>query len=302
MAVSEVVDSVRRIVERWVNTYSPLTEDASPGDTVINVDSTIRFQEGDEVMLYNPTRAEYGHVIDEVIDNTRVRLASPVINSLWTVQNAGVLRKTINNMFVHGVYVGDPNVIPRFPAITVNPTGRNSEWLTLESTKERYEIEISTYILDSTHEDGFRFLMNITDTIQLGLKRNIFPLLQDYETTTLLADGEIGDQFLKVADSSIFERFSRILIEDKHKYEEHMIDEVIDSTTVKIFEGNELCQTFLTADTTVIKANRFVFNSWPTDIDYGKVHQKTLMKASTIRWFAEEEEWQILRRQDTQLS
>lgn len=300
MAIEAVVDSVRRMVERWVNTTTPLTADAAVGSTTLTVDSSVRFEAGNEVMLQHPTLSEYGHVIDEIVDNTHVTLVTPIINNIWTVQNNAVLRKTINNEFVRGVYLGDPSVIPQYPAITVRPVSRSSEWLTLESTKEKYEIEITIYVLDSSHEYGMRFIMNMADVIQRGLKRNMFPLLNDYATTSLLADVTGGDFFLSVADSSLFYAGGPMVIEDQWKYEQHIISEVPNSTTIKTI--NNICQNFDKDNTKVIRHNRFIFNSWPDSIDYGKVYRDTLLKAATIHWFAEEEEYQEMLRQDTHLT
>jgi hypothetical protein len=46
---------------------------------------------------------------------------------------------------------------------------------------------------------------------------------------------------------------------------------------------------------------RFIYNSWPSDIQYGLIHKGELLKAAKINWFAEEEELQNLRREEPRL-
>ena len=179
MAMEEVIDGVRRIIHNWVNTTSRIQSNLDRGDTLIPVANASRFAPGDQVMLKNNSVYETGLVVDSVNYLTNcVTLSSGILNDWTTAENA-VLIKTIYEQFVQGIYFGEPDVIARYPAITVNGISRNSEWLTLESTKEKYQLEIGVYVQASTHEKGDRFLKNLADTIQLGLKRNILPLVAD---------------------------------------------------------------------------------------------------------------------------
>ena len=63
-----------------------------------------------------------------------------------------------------------------------------------------------------------------------------------------------------------------------------------------------MCEDFAVSNTSVAIPKRFIFNSWPMNIEYGKIHKGELLKASVIRWFGEEEEMQWLRRDETKLS
>ena len=300
-AMEDLLDGLRRIIHKWVNTSSPLISNTSRGDTVIEVESTHRFQKGDEVMIRDETYYETGLVIESVDDINHITLISPILNN-WTAayQNV-ILIKTINEMFVQGIYIGDPEVIPRYPAITVNGVSRSSEWLTIESTKERYEIEIGVFVKESTHETGYRFLMNIVDVIQTGLKRNIIPLVNDYDIISLAQDANIGDVNIKVNNREKVSDDRRILLENDHELEEHWVTYAYGNDDVSIHLAEALCTDFYAYDTSVIVPYRFVFNSWPAQIQYGKIHKGELLKAATISWFAEEEEMQYLRKDELAL-
>jgi len=293
--MEDILDSIRRVISKWVQTITPLTADISIGGDIVEVKSSIRFQVGDQVMIKDDTVAETGLVVEEIVDKTHIKLTSSVLNK-WTVAQNSTLIKTINDMFVQGIYIGDPDVISHYPAITINGTTRDSEWMTLDSTKETYNIEINVMVLDSTHEDGYRFMLAMTKTIERGLKKNIFPLIGNFDVASLTVNALSGDIFLKVTDTSSFTNQGRLILEDQFQSEELWVDEIIDSETIKLVNG--ICFDYDLDDATLILPTRFIYNSWPANIDYGKLHKGTLLKASSIKWFAEEEELQLMRKQD----
>jgi len=294
MAIEEVVDSVRRIVKRWCVTQSPLTADASAGDSSITIKSTVRFEVGNEIILRDSSASgEINFYITSIPDNFTLVLSKSVDTDWYTSSNA-VAEKVLYHRFVQGVYIGDPLAIMGYPAITVNPISRDSEWLTLDSTQETYNLEIGVYVEDSNQEDTFRFLLQMVDTIQHGLKQHIYPLVGPYTTTSLEENIAIGDTYIKVSDSSIFDTNEnhRIIIEDPWDSQEFIVTEVIDSNTILV--NNPSCYTFNIADgTLVIYATRFIYNSWPASINYGKIFHGSMLKAATIDWFAWEEEIQL---------
>ena len=305
MAMEEVLDGVRKIVHKWVNTSTRIDLNVTRGDTVICVRNSRRFNVGEQVMLKNNTVYETGLIIAEIdkVANL-ITLSTPALND-WTTAENTVLIKTINEQFVQGIYIGEPDVISRFPAITVNGVSRSAEWLTLESTKEKYQIEVTVYVKESTHEAGYRFLLAMTDEIQKGLKYNITPLISDYDFTSLTQDIAVGDNTIYVTNRSLFNNHRRVMIEDPYESHENWV------TTWFTDEENPSQQAlrlkdcvpyaFNKEDTTIVVPNRFIFNSWPDSIQYGTIHKGELLKAAKISWFADEEEQQFLRRDEPRL-
>ena len=289
--MEQVLDSVRRIIKRWVSSESYLTADANPGDTSIYVDNALRFRVGEKCLLTDGTYYEYPFTVSEIISNNIVRTEEPVRNNGWTVDNNVSLRKSINGQMVHAVYLGDPSVIPRYPAITVNGTSRSSEWTTLETTTEKYNIDISVYVEDSTHEDGYRTLLHLADIVQKGLKRNIFPLVGPKAFIDLSADCFGDETFIKLTDTTGIEAGQFIVIEDKYRGQDIKVREVVDQSTIEV--AGKVSGDFLVADDSkVILVDRFLYKSWPSDIDYGFIHKDTMLKAAKITWSAEEIEVQ----------
>jgi hypothetical protein len=289
--MEQVLDSVRKIIKRWVSTESFLTVDANPGDTVLYVENALRFKVGEKCLLTDGTYFEYPFTVSDITANNILKVEEPVKNNGWTVENNVSFRKSINGQMVHGVYIGDPSVIPRYPAITVNGTSRDSEWTTLETTTEKYNLEITAYVEEATQEDGYRTLLRLADMIQSGLKRNIFPLVGEKATVDLAADAFKSELSIKVTDTDGIDAGQFVVIEDQFKGQDVRIKSIIDESTLELagpMAGNFL----MVDDPRIILVDRFIYRSWPASIDYGFIHKETLLKAARINWTAEEIEVQ----------
>lgn len=291
-----VLDAIRRNISRWVITSTQLTEDALAGTTTIKVRSTRRFAAGDEFLIKGTDtdgteEVENLLIVDSIVDKNTITITEPLKWS-WYVSEDATIIKTINNDFVRAIHIGEPDVIElsEMPAITVTGTNRISEWYTIRATKERFNLEIAVYVTDASHESGYRFLLRIVDIIQKGLKRNIYPLVNSYDQTSLLADIAAGDCVIKIADTSTFVAGSMIYFEDYYNNQENTVIEIIDANTVKV--AMPFDYDYTVEDTVVIRPHRFVYNSWPSDITYGKIHKGTLLKAAVISYFVEETEIQ----------
>ncbi len=316
MAMLEILNSVRRIVHKWVNTSSRIVSSieggASSGDTIIFVENVSRFSPGDEIIIRNNRVYEVDLSIESIDrESNTITLAEPVRNN-WVVEDAEdgptLITKCFYGNYVQGIYLGGRELISRFPAITINGISRSSEWMTLESTKEKYEVELTVYVQASTQEKGYKFLLAITDLIQKGLKKNLMPLVEDYNIVSLTRDVDAGDSVIYVTNREYMEnnKFSRLFLEDEFNSQELLIDSIYDSTedptetALKI--SGVSCFNFDKNETSVIIPNRHIFNSWPNNIQYGHIHEKEMLKAAKISWFAEEEEIHYLRDRDPKLN
>lgn len=307
MPMLEILNSVRRIIHKWVNTASRLSTSATAGDTNIIVEDAYRFNIGDDVMIKNNDVYEADlHVEFIDYDTNTITLSSPIQNG-WVATDS-ILIKTIYGRFVNAIYIGDRDVLSRFPCVTVNGVSRSSEWMTLGTTKERYEIEVGVYVQASTQEEGYKFLLAITDIIQLGLKRNIMPLVEDYDIISLAQDVTQGDSVIYLNNRSYLDRdpsFDRIFLEDEYNTQETLIDHIYslseDPSGQAVKIRGTSCFNFDKDETSIIIPRRHVFNSWPHNIQYGLIHKGELLKASKINWFAEEQELQLWIRQEPKL-
>lgn len=286
----DILESVRRVVYRWVNTTVALTQDAPYNTTTLKVRSTRRFKAGDEVAIHNGIDGEPHLRVGAIIDDNTLELESPIqVMAGWRVSANAMLTKTFNGQFVQGIYINDPDVIPAYPAITITGKTRNSEWITLSTTKERYSLELAIYVQADNDETSYRTLLQLTDIIQLGLKKNIFPLVGPYSTVPITADVVGGDNYIKVANSSVFVPDEKLIIENIYQAEELRLCCITDPTTIQVYPN--VYNDYKVSDgAKMIRYNRHIYNSWPAEINYGYKLKESLLHASTINWFAEEQE------------
>jgi hypothetical protein len=297
-----IIDGIRRKIQHWAATTELLTANGIAGSDTIQVRSARRFSVGDEFLIRNDAGKTENHLlVDEVLDNTHIKLQRPLQFSWYTSQMASVVR-TFNDDFVRAIHYGEPDVMAEseLPAITVDAKKSTSEWLTTRATKERYDIEIGIFVLASTHEKGSRVLSRLTDCVEKGLKQNLYPLANDFEQTTLLATVEPGDIFIRIPDTSPFNSRQIIMLENDFYTQEFIVKCVVDSTTLEL--AHPVNFNYDKTNTTVIIPHRAFYNSWPADITYGKINKGTLLKAATISFFLEEMENQLTTSwHDTQL-
>lgn len=284
--MEEVLDSLRKIINRWVNTEIDLTEDVSQNDYIIKVKSALRFHRGDEVMLTDGEKFEYPLYIANVVDETTIELTSPTQFS-WSVSSGGKIKKSVSGKIVQGIYLGDPNTIQRFPAITVVGNSQSSNWETFESTIETYDVSISCYIEDSTMEDGYRALLRLTKLVEFGLKRNLFPLVGERVHTNISEPIAHGDTHIRVDSTSGMVSENILLLESTFAAEQVVIKSILDDNTIELVQGAYYGYP-LDHDPRAIVVSRFLYKCWPKNIEYGFVHKDTLLKASKISWSGEE--------------
>jgi len=284
--MEEVLDSLRKIINRWVNTEVDLTEDAEVGDVLLKVKTAMRFRDGDEIMLTDGNEFEHPLYVQHVVDETTIELASP-LKFAWSVSNGSKVKKAVAGKLVQGIFLGEPNVIQRFPAIVVVGDNQNSQWTTLESTTETYDVSISSYIEDSTLEDGYRALMRLTKLIEFGLKRNMFPLVGERSHASIIQPIAPGDIYLKVDSTAGMVSEQLVLLESTFRAEQVVIKSVLDENTIELVQGAYYPYALID-DPRAIIVTRFLYKCWPKTINYGFVHKDTLLKASKISWSGEE--------------
>lgn len=289
--MEQILESISRIIRRWLNTSTPLISNVSKGDTVISVENTSRFSRGEEVTIHDGQKGENPCIkIANIIDVNNIELESAVKFN-WRVSDGCVVQKTYMGMFVQGIYIGEQQVIPKYPAVEIVPLNRNSEWLTFGTTKERRNFEINIYADQETKENGTRFIIRMSEILQKGLKKNIFPLVGEYDVVDVISDVNPTDDVINVEDSSLFQTDQLIVLENKYKAEELRVCSVLDSTHIQVFPIVH-SQYDVSDGAKIIILHRFLFNSWPSDIQYGVVSKGTLLNAAKIQWFCDEQEVQ----------
>lgn len=293
-----ILNSAKSIVQKWIRTQTPLTADASPGDDTISVLTARRFRRGDQIVIRNSLDKGEFHTVSDIVDCSTLRLSSTV-NWSWD-SNDCMVDKTWKNQFLQGIYLGDVLNIPKYPSIIIESESKDSDWLTLGSTTERYNLKFRIYVDDAWQESGYLWMHRMADALQEGLKKNFYPLAAPYNVIALTQDALSGTKFLKVADTSNLWFPARIYIEDPFHFNEVYVKRIVDSTTIEL--GEPLCDNYLVDyNPILVFTTRLIYNSWPSKVRYGTVYKGTFLKSAEIDWFVEEQEIQCGKRGEPSL-
>lgn len=296
-----IQETYRKIIARYIVNERDVTADLVIGDTSISVSTTRRFSAGDRIVIIDlATNLAEVADINLVADRRTLDLEEPIIAN-YSAANC-VIRKLLGarqgvESFIHGIYLGDPPVISHYPAITIDMKSRSSEWMTLESTKETYNVDITVYVEAAHYQDQYKMMHVYMDQIEQAFFRSFYPLVEPYTTATLANDIDPEDTIFRIVtdpyqgdafrcatggwiwfESLDFLRFNRI-----KRYLGNGVYEV----------ARPIAQQFSSGDV-VISPRRHIFNQLPEQTRYGTVNKEgTMLKAGVCSIKCEEE---VLRR------
>lgn len=294
----EIQRAIKKIIERYIAQMIPMTQNASAGDNTVYIESTRRFNEGDYVVirpldLINTDEKEDVEVlcISRIPDHNTLVFSDDLTQS-YEYSNS-IVQKLIgyeagNADFLKAVYIGDPAVITQFPSITIDAKTRNSSWLTLESTSEEYQIDVTVYVDAQAHYDSQYELMHLyVKSIERALMRSLYPLVQPYKSTTLATDVDPTDDVIRVNDENFYQcGMGWIFLES--------VDYLVPNRAIEHL-GNGALQLVravgspFTAGDTVIHPLRHIYDSLPYSTRYGTVNKGAMLKAAVISWRCKEE-------------
>jgi hypothetical protein len=290
-----LLESIKTIIERYIVGLTPLTAQANIGDTTITVASTRRLCVGDDIVIFNKpnatTQAE-GEVkkIETILNRSLFTVNEPMaaIYPVGTSYTEKLIGYTGGDpRFLEAVYIGDPAVIPRYPAITIDGKSRSSKWMTIESTQEDYEIEITLYIDSADYESQMKLMYNWVKQIEQALFRSFYPLIDPYELGILEEDAQPSDDTIRLTDHSINECIlGTIFLES---YDRTMPNYIRSYLGNGVYQLVRPVQFHFSAGDKVIRPGRHVFNTLPYSTRYGTINKGSMLKAAVISYRASEE-------------
>jgi hypothetical protein len=286
--------AIKLIIEKYIAQMIPLTQTATEGTSYAYLESIRRFNLGDTVVIRNSDTVDAELLTVSGINQLEKRLIfEEELTQDWDI-SGGFIQKLIgfssgNQEFLKAVYLGDPAVIQQYPAITVDAKSLSSEWLTLESTREKFEIDITVYIDGlAYYESQYALMHAYVKAIRRSLFRSLYPLVQPYFSTTLIEDAAAGESTIQVTDPDFTSctHGSWIFLESEDHLIPNRVIEDMGGGTLQLLRP--LAQSFSVGDT-VIMPQRHFFNAIPHTTNYGTVNKGTMLKAAQISYTAEEE-------------
>ena len=284
-----LLSALKRIIERKVCNIQTLRTNVLAGATSIPIVSAKRFQPAQEVVIYRNGEDDGElNTIKCVTDYQTIELLNP-IGEDYATSNTRIQNLIEGGQWMRGIYIGDPPVIPRYPAITIHGDSISSEWLTLDSTSERYEVSISVYIEASHYEKSYEYVLKLTDQIRTTLFYNFYPLVSPYWTTVLAADVNAEDTVIRVTnDSDLNQNISWFFLESE-KYTRNV--------SPSCYLGNNVIELrfppgvpFSAGDEVIVPGRHF-YDTRPNTINFGNIVKNTLLYGSRISYYAVEEVW-----------
>lgn len=294
MNALSILKSYRKIIGRFIINERELTAPTTPGSRTITVTSTRRYLAGEKIALLNTETYDVEFHVIAAIPDSRTLITSHDISDTYPATKS-IVQKSIGDglgtdTFIQSIHLGDPAAISHYPAITIDVKNRNSEWMTLESTKETYNIDISIYVEASQYENQFELMHTYTDAIERALFRSFYPLVDPYNSSPLVENVVENDTVFRIENQT-----------DGYLCQGSWIwFESIDSLAynrLRSSQGNGVYETLFpigrefSIGDTVIRPNRHIFNTLAHQTQWGTVMKETMLKAAVISVKAEEEVW-----------
>lgn len=280
----DIQKSIKRIIERFIVNQTPITSALNIGDTSIPIESSRRYQCDDEVVIFHQESSSASpegevHTIVDVPDNDHIVIDSGLVEA-YPLSNSYV-EKMVGGTFLASVYLGEPDVISHFPAISINAKSKSNSWLTLESTTAEYHIDITVYVQDADYERQYEVMHNYLTAIESSLFRSLYPLVQPYDSTTLSEDVTSGDTLIRLTDEDMLlcGNSAWIFLESY---------DFLRYNTVRRSLGNGVYELWFpisrdfSAGDLVIRPRRHIYNTLPSNIQYGSINKGGMIKAGVI--------------------
>lgn len=287
-------EAIKLIIERYIVGKAVIDDAVPAGATTIPVLSSRRFRAGEEVAIYNQSvldatgEGEVGLISCIPEGFNAIELCEPIGESYSA--NDSFVEKLIGGKFLEGgVHIGDPAKNIRYPMITVNATEKSNEWLTLESTGETFNLDISVYVLAADYEESYRLMHTYIKKIETAMFRSLYPLVQPYDQVTLLEDIDDNDTIFRVVEPTNLPsaQMGWIWFESNDFLRPGKVIEIISEGVYRL--SHPLLRSFAAGDH-VIRPRRHFYDSFPRGIQYGTINQETaVLKAAVLSYKATEE-------------
>lgn len=282
-----VLTSLRDTIRRYGLTSQSITADATIGTKTVKVPMSRKFFEGETIVIRNDTHGEM-RTIATIPDSETILLTENLVRT-WSVAEGAIFEKAPGGQYIKRIYLGDPDVIPDYPAITIVADSRDEKWWTIGgSTIIDWNCTISCLFEDDGLENAYENMLLMTKTIEDALWANRKPIFGKLSESDLTADAVAGSTLLTVADTTGIMPGYEAVLEDYNRTQYIEIDYIIDANNVSL--KHTINDNYLVSRAAkLIMPSRWTMWTKPSGTTYGYIHKGTLLKASQIKWFAQEE-------------
>ncbi len=288
----QLQEAIKKIIERFIVGIIPFSSATAVGATVVPLVTSRRFIAGDQVAVYDQSILDVtgdGEVRTiACIDNLNSITLSEPLTAAYPSATSKV-QKMVGGKFVQSLYLGSPKKIPLYPSITIDAKSKKNEWLTLESTTEEFNIDITIYTQEADYEESYRMMHIYAQQIERALFRSLYPLVEPFDCA-ILADPVVAtDNVIRVTDANNLAngQLGWIWLESFDFLRYNRVDEII---SPGVFQLKQTVGSPFAAGDKVIRPRRHFYDAWVRGIDYGTINtESAVLKAARIQYTAREE-------------
>ncbi len=286
----QLQEAIKKIIERYIVNIVPFAEAIPARSTIIPILSSGRFNNCDQVIIYN--QEVFGatgeiRTISCIPDRNTIELDIALIDAYPV--GTSFVQKLVGGQYVQGIYLGEPAKISHYPAITINATDKDNEWFTLSSTSETFQIDISIIVEAADYEASYRLMHTYAKQIETALFRSLYPLAEPFDTAILAQPVGPTDTVIRVTDFQdlVNHLTGYVFLESWDNLRSNRIKQILDAGVFELampIGGN------FAAGDKVIQPGRHFYNAFPRGIKFGTINQESVvLKAAVISYMAQEE-------------
>lgn len=288
----QLLESLQTIIERFIVNVRSISAPITSGECTIPLDSSKRFQNGDEIVIYEAGKLQEtgkGEIrtIDCLPDRNSIRITEGIVDDYPL--GTGFVQKLISGKFIQAIYIGEPGKIQMYPAISINARSKENEWFTLESTSETFNVDITIYTEAGDYEESYRLMHTYAKKIETALFRSLYPLVDPADIAILAEDIGPGDTIFRITDQQdlIAGQLGWLFFESADFLRFSRVKEVLEPD---VFELQMALGSPFSAGDKIIRPRRHMYNAFPRGISYGTINAETVvLKAAVISYMAQEE-------------
>ena len=289
-----LLEALKKIIERYIVNVTPVKTTFAAGSMSIPVYSSRRYRPGDEFIIYNQTTYDQTgegelRTVACTPNGTTIEICNDPLLDGYTANNSYV-QKLIGGNFVKAIYIGDPAKMSSYPAISINATTKDNEWLTLESITETYNVDITIFTEASHYEESYRLMHIYATAIENSLFRSLFPLVEPYHVGYLKENVEATDTVIQLTNAQDVIGIGGYIWLESWDYSRHnRVKEVLDIDNGVFELVFPVGKPFFAGDK-VIRPGRHFYDSFPKGIQFGTINAETaVLKAAKLQFMAKEE-------------
>ena len=311
MSIELIADGIIDLIKKNIIAKIDILSDVSIGDTIINVDNSYRFHDGEEIVLIDFGYNQSGHIhykkfeyakIESVDSTTSITLQDPTESS-WLLSDSAFIQKTIGHspLYDDNVLYGDREVIPVDDiAITIEPVSLGNEWIYLQGgLSEEYRVRIMIYGKSIQTDEGRRILDRYSWSVYSLLNRNLHidvnnietPLLNDFVSggsAVVIEDTAANRKaFVVDASSDAPAQYSMQDNQGASCWYFRIIGRVIGGGLIHLTLDGAITGNFYLSEYAVLrKIGEYFYDSRVDSINYGQVSKSSaFLRAAELSWF-----------------